>query len=178
MNISQKTKQVAFLGVFFALSIALSLFESAMPHIPFMPPGVKIGLSNIVVMYCLFFLRAPSAFLLVILKSLFVLIIRGLTAGFLSFSGGILSIVIMLLLKLIFKEKLSYMFISICGALFHNIGQFLAISLIFLNFSLVYYLPLLIISGILAGVLSATILKLILPAIHRIFNIKVSDKLL
>ena len=65
-------RSVAFLGLMFALAMALSLLESMIPALPMLPPGVKLGLSNIVTMYCLFFLGARSAFTVAALKSCFV----------------------------------------------------------------------------------------------------------
>ena len=48
-----RASKVAFLGLLFALSVVLSLVESSLaPMVPV--PGVKLGLSNIVTMYCLF----------------------------------------------------------------------------------------------------------------------------
>ena len=61
-------------------------------------PAIKLGLSNIVVMYALLFLRTRTALLLVVLKALFAFLTRGATAGFLSLCGGALSLAVMLVL--------------------------------------------------------------------------------
>ena len=44
-------KRVALLGVFSAVAVALSAAENMIPPLPFMPPGAKLGLSNIITMF-------------------------------------------------------------------------------------------------------------------------------
>ena len=61
--------RVAYMGLLFALAMALSFLESLIPLPPVYPAGFKLGLSNIVTMYCLFFLGAKDAYLLATLKS-------------------------------------------------------------------------------------------------------------
>ena len=68
----------------FALAIALSYLESLVSPLLGLMPAIKLGLSNIVVMYALLFLRTRTALLLVVLKALFAFLTRGATAGFLS----------------------------------------------------------------------------------------------
>ena len=54
-NKRKQIRRVALMGLFFSLSLCFSLLES-MVTIPGLPPGIKLGLSNLVTMYCLFFL--------------------------------------------------------------------------------------------------------------------------
>ncbi len=168
----KKTKKLTLLSQLFAAAIVLSFIEGAFPPIPFFPPGVKLGLANVVVMYSLFFLGKKEAFIITSLKAMFVFLIRGGTAGILSFSGSLLSFLIIFILMAILKENASYTLLSVLGAVFHNMGQFLAISLIFGSFVLAAYLPVLIIMGILAGIATATVLKYILPAFERLKRAK------
>jgi heptaprenyl diphosphate synthase len=130
-------------------------------------PGVKLGLSNIAVMYALFLLDKKQAFTIAALKAVFVFVTRGLTAGILSFCGGMLSILVMLLLILIFKDSISYLILSIFGAVAHNLGQITAISVIYTNIALWVYLPVLLIAGVVAGIATSTLLRFILPAFRR-----------
>ena len=44
-------RDVAWVGVMASLAIALSFLESLLPQMPFLPPGAKLGLSNLVVLY-------------------------------------------------------------------------------------------------------------------------------
>ena len=85
---SQKARETAWTGMLFALAIALSYLESLVSPLLGLMPAIKLGLSNIVVMYALLFLRTRTALLLVVLKALFAFLTRGATAGFLSLCGG------------------------------------------------------------------------------------------
>ena len=86
---SQKSREVAWTGMLFALAIALSFLESAITPLLGLMPAMKLGLSNLVVMYALLFLNTRTAAELVLLKALFALLTRGPTAGFLSLCGGV-----------------------------------------------------------------------------------------
>lgn len=165
-----KTKILVLTALLFAIALVLSIVEHSLPSVAVaIPvPGIKLGLSNIAVMYALFFLDKKQAFTIGILKALFVLITRGPIAGLLSFCGGMLSLVIMSILILLFKEKISYFILSIFGSVFHNVGQFVAISLIYTNMSLWFYLPFLLIAGVIAGMATSTLLRFILPAFKRL----------
>lgn len=162
-----KTKGLVLTGLIFGIALVLSIAEGLFPPIPFPVPGVKLGLSNIAVMYALFFLTKKQAYSIAILKALFVFSARGLIAGILSLSGGILSLSVMLLLLLIYKERVSYLIISVFGAVAHNIGQFFAISVIYKGIYLWAYIPVLILSGVAAGIVTATLLRVIIPAFKK-----------
>lgn len=164
------TYNIALMGLLFAVAIVLSAVEYMIPPIPLMPPGVKLGLANIVTMYCLFFLGKRQTFLIVFLKSAFVFLIRGATAFVISLSGGILSALVMILLMVLAGERLSYLMISIFGAISHNIGQLIIASFILGTDIFVFYLPLLIISGVLMGYIMGTVLRIVLPAFDRVKN--------
>lgn len=163
-----KTKLLVLTSLMFAMALILSIVENALPPVPVPVPGVKLGLSNIAVMYALFFLEKKQAFAIATLKALFVVFTRGIIAGILSFCGGILSLVVMTLLMLVFKDRITYLVLSIFGAVFHNIGQLIAISLMYTNMYLVVYLPFLLMAGVIAGIATATLLRFIMPAFKRL----------
>lgn len=163
------TTQVMVLSsLIFATAIVLSIVENMLPPIVVAVPGVKFGLSNIAVMYALFFLGKKQAYTIAILKGFFTFATRGAVAGLLSLTGGILSLSIMLLLLLIFREKISYLVISIFGAVFHNIGQFIVIAFIYTGMNMWAYFPVLLVSGVVAGIVTSTLLRFILPAFKRL----------
>ena len=163
-----KTQQLVLAAMIFATALVLSIIENMLPPLPIAVPGVKFGLSNIAVMYALFFLGWKQAYSIAVLKAIFVFITRGAIAGALSLSGGILSITIMLLLFLLMKDKISYFSISIFGALFHNIGQFFVIALLYTGVNIWPYLPVLLVSGVIAGMVTSTLLRFIVPAFQRL----------
>ena len=170
MKQDKKTKIITMTAMLLSLIIVLSIFESMLPSFPFLPPGVKLGLSNTVIMYSLFFTTKKSAFFLALLKSFFSFMTIGFVAFALSLSGGIASILIMIFLTAVFKDKISLLILSIFGAIFHNIGQIAAYMLLLGDTNILCYLSVLIISGIIMGSITGTVLKLILPAFNRIFT--------
>ncbi len=153
-----------------SLIIVLSIIESFFPPVPFLPPGVKLGLSNIIVMYSLFFTTKKCTAFLVFSKSLFVFLTRGVVAGSLSLGGGIFSIIIILLFSTLLKEKISYITLSVLGAVFHNIGQITVLGVITNNKNIFWYCPILIISGIIMGAITGVALNAIMPAFKKIFK--------
>jgi heptaprenyl diphosphate synthase len=163
-----KTQTVVLTAMIFAAALVMSIVENMLPPLPIAVPGIKFGLSNIAVMYALFFLGARPAYMIAVLKAMFVFATRGLLASALSLAGGIMSLSVMLLLLIVFRERISYMSISIFGALFHNIGQFAVISLIYTGMNIWPYFPILMISGIIAGIVTSNLLRFILPAFQRL----------
>lgn len=163
-----RASRVSLLGLLFALSVVLSFVESMFAG--FVPvPGIKLGLSNIVTMYCLFFLGKREAYTLAVLKSFFVLLTRGAVGAAMSAAGGILSVSVMLVLTGKQKDRFGTSFLSVCGGLSHNIGQLLMASLVLKSTAVFYYFPILAISGIGMGILTGLLLRLLLPHFQKIF---------
>lgn len=164
-----KTKRIALLGMLYAVAIVLSILEGWVVPLFGLPPGVKLGLSNVAVMYALFFIGWKEAYLLGVLKAFGVFITRGAVGAALSLAGGLLSITVMLLLaKLPQKWNISYFFIAVAGSLAHNLGQLGMVSLMLGTAFSFYYLPVLLLSGLVMGMLTGTSLRYLLPALKRI----------
>jgi len=162
-------KKIALLGIVLAIMIVLSTLESFLSvSFFFLPPHFKPGLANIIVMFCAFYIGRSHAVFLNVFKSLFIFIIRGPMAGLLSLSGGLLSIVIIIILVSTFSEnRISYSSISVIGAVAHNIGQY-AVVIPIMSLAmpyLLYYFPALIISGVVMGMLTGVVLKILIPAL-------------
>lgn len=160
-----KAFKTAFLGLMLALALALSFFESLLPALPFMPVGVKLGLSNIVTMYCLFFLGGRPALAVAFLKSCFVFLMRGPVGAALSLSGGLFSIAVMVAVKKL--PSLSNGFVSVAGAIAHNIGQLVLASVILKSAYAFYYIPVMIISGAVMGSVTGILLRLVMPYLQN-----------
>lgn len=160
-----RASKTALMGLLFALSIVLSFVESAFSGlIPV--PGIKPGLSNVVVMYCVFLLGRREAFTLAGLKAFFVFLTRGPTGAAMSLSGGLLSVAVMLLLA---RAKRDTLFVSICGGLSHNLGQLAAASLLLGSGAVFYYLPVLAVAGVGMGVFTGVTMRLLTPYFKRKF---------
>lgn len=143
------TKHIAKIGMMVAVAFVLSYIESMLP-LNFGVPGIKAGFSNIVVIFALFSFSPLTTFVIAVVR----IILSGLTFGSLSsmlysLSGGILSFFVMLLLKK--THKFSIYGISVAGGVFHNIGQILVAMAVLQNSMIVYYLPFLLVAGVVAG---------------------------
>ena len=143
--------KIAYWGVFLALALVCSYVESLIP-ISFGIPGVKLGLTNIVVILMLYTIGAKDAILISVLR----IILAGFMFGnafsiIYSLAGGILSFVVMLLLKNTGKIKI--LSISTAGGISHNVGQLIVAALVVENYNILFYVPVLIIAGIITGFL-------------------------
>lgn len=163
----EKTRRIALSGLLFALAMALSFIEGTLT-IPGLLPGMKLGLANIVVMYALFFMGPKQALVLDVLKALFVFLVSGFTAGFLSLCGGLLSLLVMWVLYYLLPVRPTWFILSVCGALAHNIGQLLGAGLILSSAMSLYYAPVMLVLGLIMGALTSLTLKAILPALGRL----------
>ena len=162
----EKTRRIALSGLLFALAMALSFIEGTLT-IPGLLPGMKLGLANIVVMYALFFMGPRQALVLDVLKALFVFLVSGFTAGFLSLCGGLLSLLVMWVLYYLLPVRPTWFILSVCGALAHNIGQLLGASVILSTAVSLYYAPIMLVLGLVMGALTSVTLKAILPALGK-----------
>lgn len=151
-----------------ALASALQFLESMIP-IP-LPLGVKAGISSIVVMVVLVKFGFASAMTIAVLKSCFVFITRGASAFFMSVSGGILSVAVMgavLAASRGSKNGAGILLMSALGGISHNLGQLAAASVFTGSILTFSYLPVLVISGIVSGIFTGTVFKLILPHLYE-----------
>ena len=148
-----KTHEIALSGLLFALAMALSFVEGTLV-IPGLMPGMKLGLANIVVMYALFFMGGKQALVLDLLKALFVFLVSGWTAGFLSLCGGLFSLLVMWVLYYHFPVQPTWFILSVCGALAHNVGQLLGAGVILSSAMSLYYAPVMLVFGLIMGSLT------------------------
>ena len=145
-----KTKKVAFLGVSIALAMILSYVESQIPALVAIP-GIKVGLPNLVIVFLLYKMSWKDATIVSIIRILLVAMVFGQNIMMVSFSiaGAVLSLTSMILLKE--TDWFSTITVSIVGGIFHNIGQIVAAILWTETVGIVTYLPVLLISGTVAG---------------------------
>ena len=99
----RNSKAVALYGLLIALMLVLGLLDKSIPITWFLSgaiPGVKLGLANTVLLYALYLMNRRSAALLMIVKAVLSGFLYGsVTAVFISLSGGVLSLVVMMALK-------------------------------------------------------------------------------
>jgi len=145
-----KTK-VAYFGVFTALALIFSYVETLIPiHLGI--PGVKLGLANLIIVITLYKMGVKEAYILSVVRVVLAGFIFGNMFSILySMAGGLLSLTVMIFLKK--TDKFSIMGISMAGGVFHNIGQLIMAAIVLESLSITFYLPVLLISGVLTGFL-------------------------
>lgn len=160
-----KSKKIALYGLFIALAFIFSYIESLIP-IPFPVPGIKLGLANLVVIIAIYGIGVKEAFVLSMVRILLVgFTFRDPSTLIFSFAGGLLSWLAMVIFK---KLKLfSMVGVSIIGGIAHNIGQIIVAIMYVNNTSLVYYLPILMISGVISGTLIGVLSGLIITRLKK-----------
>lgn len=165
----KKGKRTAFYGMFLALALVAGYVEQLIP-INLGVPGIKLGLANIVTMVLLYTMGIRAASGITAIRILLAGILFG--TGFsivYSAAGAVLSILIMTALKS--TRQFSYISVSVAGGVFHNVGQILVAILVLETSALVYYLPVLILSGLIAGIvigiLSGLLMKRLTPVIRE-----------
>ena len=163
-----KTKKLTVLGLSVALAMILSFVESQIPS--FVPiPGVKVGLANIVVVFALYKLGWKEAVGISLLRVFLVSVLFGHAASFLySFAGALFSFCGMALMK---KTGLfTHVAVSVTGGVLHNAGQILMACILLGTNVIAYYLPFLILSGTIAGVVIGLLASVMISRISLDVN--------
>ena len=145
-----KTRKLTTLSMLTAIALTIFMVEAQIP--PLTPvPGIKMGLPNIVIVWALYRLRFRDAAGLSILRVLLVSLLFGSAFSLLySLSGAVLSLAVMAGLKA--TKKFGCAGVSVAGAVAHNFGQILMAVLVLETGKLIYYFPVLCISGTVAGI--------------------------
>ena len=149
----RKTSRLVYVGLLVAQALVLHIIERMIP-VPFVTPGAKLGLANLVTVIALYTLDSKKdAFLVILLRLTLSTMFGGSLSSFMySAAGGTLSFLAMLAIKEIFKDKVSIVGVSSAGAIFHNIGQLIIASAIVNNIAVMLYLPILSVVGIVTGI--------------------------
>lgn len=163
-------RKTAYLGVMLALALICSYVEVLIPF-SIGIPGIKLGLANIVIVFALYTLGEKEAYVLSIARVL----ISGFMFGNVmaiayAFAGGMLSLTVMSLLKR--TKLLSVISVSIAGGIAHNIGQILIASWVVSNYSVLYYLPVLMVAGFLTGALIGIISQEVFLRVAPLLRVK------
>lgn len=153
--------RVAYFGVFTALALIFSYVETLIPF-NFGIPGMKLGLANLLIVILLYKRDAKEALLLSIVRILLAGLIFGNMFSILySMAGGILSLLVMALLKK--SQKFSVIGVSIAGGVSHNLGQLAVAMAVVETYRVGYYFPVLLtagmVTGLLIGILSNEVLR-------------------
>lgn len=160
-----ETKRITRMGLLVALSLILSYIESQIPSF-FMVPGIKLGLSNVCIVFALYTLFYKDAFFISILRVFISSLLFGSVLSLLySLSGAIVSFFIMALMK---KTGIfSSLIVSIVGGVMHNTAQLLVAILVIGTSALLYYIPFLLISGVVTGAVIGYLASIVLKRMEE-----------
>lgn len=142
--------RTAYFGLFTALALIFSYVETFIPfHIGI--PGVKLGLANAVIVIALYKMDIKQVYLLSVTR----VVLAGFMFGNLfsiiySLAGGLLSLTVMWGLKK--NEGFSVVGISVAGGVMHNVGQLIIAMIVVESMNLMYYIPILMFSGLFTGI--------------------------
>ena len=151
---SNKTglRRAVFIGISAALAMVLSYVELLLPPIYAPLPAVTCGLANVAVVFVLIKLGDLQAGAVAAVKvALTALLFGSFVSLAYSAAGAVLSLAVMMLMKRI--RLFSPIGISIGGGVAHNVGQILMAIVLLGRAEIAYYLPVLIISGTVSGIL-------------------------
>ena len=163
-------RRLTELSLLTAAALIIFIIELQIPS-PFVIPGIKLGLSNIITVYAVYRYRAFEAFSVLIVRILLGTIFSGnLTALIYSLSGGLLCFLGMLVFKRFIDER--HLWISsVFGAVLHNTGQIAAALLLLQTPQILMYYPFLLLAGCLSGAFTGLCAQII---VNRI-DIRKSD---
>lgn len=168
----KKTTKMVYMSLLTALALILFIFEGMIP-LPFITPGAKLGLANLIIMIAVYTLSCKEALTVLLLRIILSTLFAGNISTFMySLAGGLLSFVIMIIVKKLGGKYISVIGVSACAAVFHNIGQLLVASLILENLGVMLYLPVLSIAGIGTGIFVGLSANIMLNHLNKILYFK------
>ena len=148
---SKKIRKITYLGLALSIALICSYIEAMIPF-PIGIPGIKLGLTNVVIVGILYYSGEGDAACISFLRVLLVGFLFGNWYSIIySLAGAALSGGVMALLKK--TNHLHLVSVSAAGGIAHNLGQFLVAALIVENFHILSYFPVLLIAGMLTGIL-------------------------
>lgn len=158
-------KKIPYYGLFAALAILMGYVELMIP-IPVPIPGVKLGLANVIVILAMYYMDTKGAFFISLIRVLLSgLLFAGMAGLLYSLAGAMLSFLVMALLKK--TGKCSIIGVSLAGGVCHNVGQIMVAAMVVENVRMAYYLPFLLVSGVVTGILIGIVAKTALGYLKR-----------
>lgn len=170
MEHAMKKKTVlktAHYGCMLAFAMLVSYIEALMPF-PAGIPGMKLGLANAVIVFCIYSFGLKPALCINVCR----VVLSGLLFGNMysllySLAGALVSFACMAILR-----KCKYLGItgvSIVGGVMHNVGQLILAVMITGVWVLLYYLPVLLLIGAITGFMNGLLAGLLHKRMHKIF---------
>ena len=164
-----KTKKLVLLGLLCAIALTIFMIEAQIP--PLVPiPGVKLGLSNIVTVFCVFLIGGKEGAAVLFVRIFLGAVFAGnFSTIFYSGAGGLCAIAVTILLKKILTRRQLWV-AGALGAIAHSIGQMGAAIVIAGTPGLVVYLPIMIVCSVITGVFTGLCAQVLLNRGDRLWK--------
>lgn len=160
-------RRLTLLALLTAIALTIFMAEAQLP--PILPiPGVKLGLANIVTVYAMFALGPGDAMMILLCRVFLGSVFSGqMMTLFYSLAGGVLSWLVMLLLRRVLTLRQMWLCSPIAG-IFHNLGQLLAAVVLMGTWTVLAYLPYLIIAGAASGIFTGLCAQFLLEKLKKL----------
>lgn len=164
MSSANNAKKCAYYGAMLALAMICGYIESLIPF-DFGMPGIKLGIANIVALFILYKNGFVQSFVINTARILLCGILFGNALSIVySLCGGTLAVLIMWAVS---KTKhFSPIGASVAGAAAHGVGQLAAAAVVIGFNAALFYLPVLLIAGVVTGTLTGIAAVLALKRVH------------
>ena len=160
-----RTTRVAYVALMVALALIFSYVEAIIPYNPGIP-GIKLGIANVVTVIALYRFSWKDAAAVSVIRVLIAgLLFNGLFGALYSLAGALVSLTGMILLKR--TNLFSVAGVSMAGGVLHNLGQLLVAAALIEDARIFFYFPVLLFSGIAAGIAIGVAATLILRVIKK-----------
>ena len=165
-SVREQNQRIALCGLLVSLMLVLGYIESLIP-VPTVVPGIKLGLSNGVLLFALYLLDIPTAFVLMVLKVVLSgLLFGGVSAMMYAFAGGLVSMIAMSLLSRV--KGIHPVTVSMVGGVAHNVGQ-VGLAMVMLHTSqLMYYMAILMLVGLGTGAVTGVVATSVLNHLKKL----------
>lgn len=161
----KNTRKLVFISLLVTQAMVLNYIERPLE---IGIPGAKLGLANIITLISLYTLDLKTTLVIIFARTTLSAAMFGNFTGYIfALSGGLVSFFVMALLIKFFNKKISLIFLSIMGAMSHNIGQLATAALSVENYKIIIYLPVLILVAIPTGLFVGICSKGLLSYLYR-----------
>ena len=152
MKARSKYSILIYIATLAAQAVIIGLIENFIPSPFVFAPGAKLGMANLITIIAIFTLPVKYSFQVLSIRLLLTALLGGNLSTFIySAVGGYLSYFLMLVIQRLGPKRVSIVGISVMGGMAHNFGQLLVAAFMAKSFSVLNYLPILSLSGILSG---------------------------
>ncbi len=155
------------LALLTAIALTIFMVEAQLPVVTVVP-GIKLGLANIVTVYAMFTF-GPGDTLVILAARIFLgAVFSGQMMTLIySAAGGFLSWCVLLLLRKLLDRRQIWLCSPVAGV-FHNLGQLLAAAAVMKTWTVLAYLPYLMLAGIIAGLFTGAAAQALLNRLERL----------